>query len=147
VGAGGDGRLATPRDPAFLRWRYGAAPLLDYRAVRLDDDGRLRGLALFRSRARGALREASVADLVVAPGDVRTAARLLRAVARTGRFDHLMCTFAPGTDGARAATRSAFVRSRRGVTVVVNVLGPGPIDLDPRAAASWRFTLGDLEVF
>ncbi len=30
IGARG---ITTPRDPAYLRWRYGAAPLLDYRAV------------------------------------------------------------------------------------------------------------------
>jgi GNAT superfamily N-acetyltransferase len=144
---GADGRLATPRDVDFLRWRYGDVPLLDYRAVRLVDGGRLLGLALFRARSRGPLTEASVADVVVAPGDAGSAARLLRAVGRTGRFDHVTGSFAPGTEAARGARRSAFLHSRRGATVVVNVRRPGIPGPDPRRLDAWRFTLGDLEVF
>ncbi len=139
-------RLATPRDLAFLRWRYGSAPLLDYRAVRLVSDGRLRGLAVFRARTRGTLREATVADVVVAPGDVTSAARLLARVGRTGSFDHVACAFAKGTDAARAARRAAFLPARQGVTVVVNELRPTSAP-DPRRLESWRFALGDLEVF
>jgi GNAT superfamily N-acetyltransferase len=137
---------STPRDVGFLRWRYGAAPLLDYRAVRAATGGRLDGLALFRARMRGTLREATIADVITAPGDVRTAARLLRAVGRTGSFDHVTCSFPPATDPARAARRAAFIRARQGVTVVVNPLRDG-VDPDPRRLESWRFTLGDLEVF
>lgn len=147
AGVEASGRLSTPRDVDFLRWRYGSAPLLDYRAVRIVEEGRLRGLALFRARTRGRLTEASVADVVVGDGDVGAAVRLLRMVARTARVDHLMCSFAPRTDAARAARRSAFLRSRRGVTVVVNVLRPGVGSPDPRRLDAWRFTLGDLEVF
>jgi hypothetical protein len=146
-GQGPAGRLSTPRDVGFLRWRYGSAPLLDYRAVRLEDAGGLRGIALFRARMRGRLREASVADVVVPRGDVGTASRLLRAVARAGHVDHVTCSFASGTDGARAALRSAFVPARRGATVVVNDLRPERSEPDVRSLASWAFTLGDLEVF
>jgi GNAT superfamily N-acetyltransferase len=138
--------LETPRDLAFLRWRYGSAPLLDYRAVRLDSGGQLRGMALFRARTRGTLREATVADVLVAPGDVTSAARLLARVGRTGSFDHVACAFAKGTEIARAARRSMFLPAGRGVTVVVNELRPTSAP-DPRRPESWRFVLGDLEVF
>jgi GNAT superfamily N-acetyltransferase len=138
--------LETPRDLAFLRWRYGSAPLLDYRAVRLVDGGRLLGVAFFRARTRGILREATVADVIVAPGDVASAARLLARVGRTGSFDHVACAFAKGTDAARAARRAAFLPAGRGVTVVVNELRTTPAP-DPRRPESWRFVLGDLEVF
>ncbi|MGH2636010.1 MAG: GNAT family N-acetyltransferase [Actinomycetota bacterium] len=144
---GRDGRLSTPRDGAYLRWRYGAAPLLDYRAVRVSERGRLRGFAVFRVRTRGALIEASVADAVAEPGDVVTTAKLLRAVARASRVDHVAASFASGTDAARAARRAAFLRSRRGATVVVHVLGARSDGPDPRRLDSWNFTLGDLEVF
>jgi GNAT superfamily N-acetyltransferase len=143
----GSGRLSTPRDVGFLRWRYGSAPLLDYRAVRIVGEGRLRGIALFRARMRGRLREASVADVVVAPGDVRTAARLLREIGRASRVDHVTCSFAAGSDPARAALRSGFLPSRRVATVVVNDLRPEPGAPDPQRLETWRFTLGDLEVF
>ncbi len=139
-------RLRTPRDLTFLRWRYGAAPLLDYRVVRSTRDGRLTGLAVFRARMRGVLREASIADVLTAPGDVRTAAQLLRGVGKAGRFDHVTCSFHPGTDPANAARRAAFVRARRGVLVVSNSL-EGRSPLDPTERESWQFTLGDLEVF
>jgi GNAT superfamily N-acetyltransferase len=138
--------LETPLDLAFLRWRYGSAPLLDYRAVRLVSGGRLRGLAFFRARTRGTLREATIADVVVEPGDVASAARLLARVGRTGSFDHVACSFARGTDAARAARRAAFLPAGRGVTVVVNELRTTAAP-EPRRPESWRFVLGDLEVF
>jgi GNAT superfamily N-acetyltransferase len=139
-------RLRTPRDLQFLRWRYGSAPLLDYRAIRSVRDGHLTGLVVFRARMRGGLAEASVADVLTAPGDVRTAAGLLRRVGRSGRFDHVTCSFDADVDAGKAARRAAFVRTRRGVLVVANPL-VDPLPVDPTALASWQLTLGDLEVF
>ena len=45
------GRLATDRSPEYLRWRYGDAPMLDYRAVSVGHPPE--GIALFRVRPRG----------------------------------------------------------------------------------------------
>jgi hypothetical protein len=62
-----DGRLRTPRDLPYLRWRYGAAPLLGYRAVVEEADGELRGMAIFRVRPRGAVWESTVAEVLHVP--------------------------------------------------------------------------------
>ncbi|MGH2572280.1 MAG: GNAT family N-acetyltransferase [Actinomycetota bacterium] len=138
--------LHTPRDLAYLRWRYGDAPLLDYRAIRLEEGGSTTGLALFRVRPRGVLWETAIADLIVRPGDQRTARRLLRAVARRARVDHLTCRFPVGSTAARAARRAGFLPAPAGAPFVVNPLRDG-LRPDPIDQASWALSLGDLEVF
>jgi GNAT superfamily N-acetyltransferase len=139
-----ESRLSTPRSLEYFRWRYGAAPILDYRAIREEREGELRGLAIFRVRPRGRLWEATVAELIAPDG--RTARRLLRRVSRAGRPDHLTCSFAPGSIAARAAPRVGFVRVPGGITFVVNPLREG-IEPDPADLRSWALSLGDLEVF
>jgi hypothetical protein len=141
-----EARLHTERTLAFLRWRYGEGSGLGYRAVRIEREGALRGLALFRVRARGGLWEASVADLIVGRGDAGTAGRLLGAVRRAADVDHVACAMPAGSDGARAARRRGFLPAPGGVTLTTNVLRP-PVTPDPTDVGSWAFALGDLEVF
>jgi GNAT superfamily N-acetyltransferase len=138
--------LATPRDAAYLRWRYGRAPLLDYRAVEARSDAGLDGLSIFRVRPRGALAEATIAETIVRGGDVRSAGRLLRAAGRSARVDHLTCSFPASSTARRAARRARFIRVPGGMTLVVNTLGHH-LDPDPLDMASWALSLGDLEVF
>lgn len=137
--------LATDRDLAYLRWRYGAAPLLDYRAVTEERDGGLAGLAVFRMRPRGGLWESTLAE-VLAGGDPAVARRLLRRVARAAPADHLTLAVPPGSAAARAATRAGFLPSPVGISMVANPLRPG-LRPDPSRLGSWSLTLGDLEVF
>jgi hypothetical protein len=138
-------RFTTPRHLDYLRWRYAEAPF-DYRAVAEEQGGRPAGLAVFRLRPRGSLWEASVTDLLVPPGDRRMARRLLRRVARSGAFDHLTCSFPPGSDAGRAARGAGFLPAPWGPRLVVNPLVPasGP---DPTEMSSWGLSLGDLEIF
>jgi GNAT superfamily N-acetyltransferase len=139
-----DERLATPRDPAYLRWRYTGLPPLDYRALRESAGGRLRGLALFRVRRRGRLRDAALAELIVAPDGRATARRLLRRLGRAAAVDHITCCLPPGGTADRAARRRGFLRVPRGPTLAVKPLGdfsPAPTEL-----RSWALSLGDLEV-
>jgi GNAT superfamily N-acetyltransferase len=138
-------RLVTPRSLVYLRWRYGAAPLLGYRAVTEERDGGLAGVAIFRVRPRGRLWEATVAE-VLAGGDQAVAARLLRRVAHAAEVDHLTFHATPGTPLARAALRSGFVRSPAGITLVANPLRPD-LRPDPTRPDAWALSLGDLEVF
>jgi hypothetical protein len=140
------GRLATDKDAAFLRWRYGAAPLLGYHAVAERPAGRLEGLALFRVRARGPLWQTSIADVIVPEGDVRTARRLLRAVVSAARVDYLALRMPDGSAAARAARRSGFVPTPGGPRLIVNALSEG-LPVDPADPRSWALALGDLEVF
>lgn len=94
-------------------------------AVEEDIDG-LRGAAVYRVRPRGRLREATVVELLVYPGDRTCASRLLRRVAHGADVDHLTCSFPSGSVQARAATRAGFLPSPEGLTLVANPLG----DLD-----------------
>lgn len=142
-----DIRLHTPKDGAYLRWRYGLAPLLDYRAIRERSGDVLTGVALFRVRPRGKLWESTVSDLIVRPGDDRTARRLLARVVRASRVDHLTCHFPNGSAAARAARRAGFLRTRRGMTFVVNQIHPVRQGPDPSQMGAWALSLGDLEVF
>jgi len=139
-------RLATDDDVTYLRWRYGSVPLLDYRAVREEGPGGLRGLALFRVRPRGRLWECTVAELIVADGDKAVAGRLLHRIRRRTGVDHVAASFPARSVQATAARRRGFVRAPGGMTMVVNplrgVTRPDPLSLD-----SWAVRLGDLEVF
>ena len=140
------GRWTTPRDHAFLRWRYGSAPGFDYRVVREERDGRLRGLAVFRVRPRGSLWETTLADVIVESGDAGTAVRLLRRVIHAAHVDHVTGHFPEGSELRSAAARSGFVPTPAGVTFVVNPLRADVLP-DPTRLGSWGLSLGDVEVF
>ena len=137
--------LATPRTAGYLRWRYGAAPLLGYRAVTEERGGGLAGVALFRVRPRGRLWETTVAE-VLAGGDPATARRLLRRVAAAAPVDHLTLHAPAGTPLARAARRGGFLPSPAGILLVANPRTAG-IRPDPTRLDAWALSLGDLEVF
>jgi GNAT superfamily N-acetyltransferase len=140
------GGLATPRDADYLRWRYGAAPLLGYRAIRIDAGKRMDGVAVFRVRPRGRLVEGTLAELIVGDERASTARALVRGVRIASCADHLAATFPSGSAASNAVRRSGFVRAPGGMTLVVNTLGhdlaPDPLDL-----RAWALSIGDLEVF
>jgi GNAT superfamily N-acetyltransferase len=138
-------RLSTPRDLAYLRWRYGAAPLLGYRAVVERRGGEIAGVAVFRVRPRGRLWESTVVE-VLAGGDRAAAGRLLRRVAAAAPVDHLTMHAPAGSSAARAALRSGFLPSPAGIRLVANPLRPGLLP-DPTDLGAWALSLGDLEVF
>jgi GNAT superfamily N-acetyltransferase len=140
------GQLATPRSPDFVWWRYGRAPLLDYRAIDERRGGRVRGLVFFRVRPRRGLWETTIADVLVSAGDVRTARRLMRRAARAASTDLVTCSFPVGSAGHRAARLAGFVRVPRGILMVVRSLREDPKP-DPHELGSWALRLGDLEVF
>lgn len=126
--------IATPRDPGFLAWRYGFAPLA-YRCLPLGDrveDGAL----IVRVRRRGGATEATLCDVLV-PSPAR--ARVARALLRVPRE----------TDADYALLTRATLPRR-----ALPLPGQGPV-LTWRAVADPRvptldelaFTLGDLELF
>lgn len=139
-------RWSTRGGVAYLRWRYADAPLLDYRALRIRREGRLRGLALFRVRPRGGLWETTISELVVPRDEPMEAGLLLRGVARAATVDHIACSFPAGSFARRAARRGGFVRAPFGPTLVVNPLND-ELDPDPTGLGAWGLSLGDLEVF
>ena len=134
--------IHTPRDHAYLRWRYAEASGLGYRAVTVDGTD---GMAVFRVRPRGRLWEATVSEVFVRPGDRRAASRLLGRVAATSGADHVATSFPPGS-AAGLATRRRAVPSPKVMTLVVRPLRD-ELPVDVRSLPAWGLTLGDLEVF
>lgn len=126
--------LATRLSREFLRWRFGT-PLLGYRAIAAPG-GVGDGLAIFRIRQRGTAREAALVSLLAPAGDRRTAAALVRAVARTADADYVLAL------GGRRWWPGGLVRLPR----------VGPIFTCRTVAAPsipdrWDLTLGDIELF
>lgn len=146
AGVGADRtRLRTRTSPEFLRWRYGAPPGLDYRAVVVEGAGGLRGLGLGRLRWRGGLREFTLGEIIVRPGDTPAARAVLRRAAHAG-VDHVATHLTPGSVLPAAGRRSGYLTiPGRGLVLVVNPRRKLPVPvLDPTA---WALSLGDLELF
>ena len=137
--------FSTPRSVDYLRWRYGQAPLLGYHAVTEERGGEMIGLALFRLRAQGSLWGLSIGDVVVRPGDVGTARRLLGAARRAADVAYVAMSFPSGSSAARAR-RATTLKAPRGMAFVVNPLEPD-LRPDPRVLSSWALSTGDVEVF
>ena len=138
-------RLATPYTPEYLAWRYANAPL-GYRAIVARDAGRIQGIAIFRVRPRGILWEATIAEILVRPGDRAAASALFDRVAASAPVDHLTCHFSPGSTQLSAARRRRFIRSPKGdLILTVNPLHEG-LDL-VSDLGSWAVSAGTLEVF
>jgi GNAT superfamily N-acetyltransferase len=129
--------LHTHRTPAYLRWRYGFAPLA-YRAISLTGDVR-EGVAVFRLRRRGAALECALCDVLVPAEHPGAHRALARSVARQCGADYVVRI------GGSAVDRSGFVR----------VPGPGPmltwypLAADPPGGRidDWALALGDVELF
>jgi GNAT superfamily N-acetyltransferase len=132
-------RLTTELSLEYLRWRYASAPF-DYRAVRLDLRGTLKGLGVFRVRRRGRLLESTVTE-IIAPGDDRNEHRLLREVVRAADTDYVVYRSQSG----RHAGWWVSLRAQGGISLMVNRLRS--VSPDPVNPRSWALSLGDLEVF
>ncbi|HSA49998.1 MAG TPA: hypothetical protein VLH10_07785, partial [Yinghuangia sp.] len=140
-------RLRTPLTEAYLRWRYEAAPGLDYRVIAAYRQGTLDGVAFGRPRMRGPLAEFTLSQLLIRPGDRMTARRLLSAAGLSG-CDHVATHLTPGSDASRAARYAGYATPpRTGMLMVARPLRPLPAGLDPLTLNSWHLALGDLEVF
>jgi hypothetical protein len=140
-------RLRTRPTEAYLRWRYGAAPGLDYRVIAAYRRGVLDGVAFGRPRMRGPLQEFTLSQLLIRPGDRMTARRLLSAAGLSG-CDHVATHLTPGSDASRAARYAGYATPpRTGMLMVARPLRALPPGLDLHTLNSWHLALGDLEVF
>jgi GNAT superfamily N-acetyltransferase len=140
-------RISTDRDLQYLRWRYGSSAPFKYHVVTEGgSSGELAGMAIFRLRRRGRLREAAVTEVIVRPSSDGVGRHLLHEVIRRTPADHLVCSFARSTPGDRAASSTAALRIPIRRSLAVNRLN---LDLepDPTDRESWALTLGDLEIF
>jgi GNAT superfamily N-acetyltransferase len=132
------GGLRTHRSVEHLLWRYGFSPLR-YRALALDDDP-AQGLAVFRTRRRGASIETALCEVTVPDGDRRAARELERIVAHHSGGDHVIRL------GGPAADRAGYVRLPRQGPLLVwrDVTGGGRT---APGVGRWDLTLGDIELF
>lgn len=137
-------RFRTARSPEYLSWRY-APPDLDYRAVVVEHGGRMTGLGLGRLRRRGPLTELTLGEVLVRPGDSRSARRVLAGAARSGA-DLVTAHLSDGSPQRASGLWAGYLPvPGRGLTLTVNRRRPLPVD--PTRLDAWDLQLGDLELF
>ncbi len=134
------GPLATARTAAYLRWRYGEAPVPYH--VHAEDEG----LVVYRLRSRGPLVEAVVVETFSRPGKegLRRAARVLREAMAAAGADHAVAHFGTGQEALGHAARFLPMPGQGMAFVARRLSDRAP---DPTAASSWALTMGDLELF
>jgi len=158
-----DPRLRTAATADFLRWRYADPPGLDYRAA-WAGSGEAAAALVLRLRRRRGLREAAVAEVLVAgEAGVATAAGLLRGLRASSRADHAVAVASPGSDEHAALRRAGFLPlPGAGPRLFVRPLDPeaeppnpelpnpeppNPEPPNPLQPESWRFAAGSFELF
>lgn len=138
-----DMRLTTRRDVEYLRWRYVAAPGLDFRFAVSSRGDPCGGYAVYRVHERLGRRTAIVLE-TVGPQDVRFQRCLLSDVAKESGADVVSLSALERAPTVDAARRSGFLKVRRGMFLAVRV----PDDGSPgRSFDDWCLSLGDLESF
>jgi hypothetical protein len=133
------GGMRTRRSGAYLRWRYGFAPL-HYRAVALGDDP-ARGLAIFRVRRRGPATEAACCEVLVPNGDRAARRALERGVLRSTAADYVLRLGGPQFD------RGGYVRlPGQGPTLTWREVATPGAGSDMPPLDAWDLQLGDIEL-
>lgn len=149
VDATRDGRLTTPRGPEYLRWRYADVPGFAYRAG-WAFDGRDGAALVWRLVERWGLCELRLCEVLLTPGPGgrRLAREALRRLPDTCGADYVSAMAPAGTAEWRALVRSGFLPVPRvGPSVTVRPLAPLGRGPDPLLRRSWRWSIGDLELF
>ncbi len=128
--------LRTPRNEAYLRWRFGSHPTARYFRVDSADS-----TAVVRPNVRKGRRELIVADVY---GPRPRAA--LREVGRKSRSGYIAAWFSPGSPERAAAIRSGLVPVP-GVTALTLMARPlRDLGIDVTSMASWDLAISDLEL-
>ncbi len=137
--------IRTARSVAFLRWRYASAPSLHYGAHWVGD-GDLQAAAIYRVTRRRGLRELVLCELFF--DDDRAGRRVLREILGSVPADYAVAHCAWAAPHRRLLLALGFLPAPRlGPHLTVRPLAAIEAGSDPKAAASWRLSLGDLEVF
>jgi hypothetical protein len=126
--------VRTDRTAAYLRWRYGAGPVV-YRAM-LSGPTVRDGVVFFRLRRRGPATEVVIADVLIPGADPRVASRL--------------CRLAVDSSSADYALGIGLARPRRWIPIPT----AGPLLTwralardDSPPARRWDLSAGDIELF
>lgn len=139
--------LRTPRTLAYLDWRYGQHPTVQYGVyAETTTANQLVGFAILRPNVRYGWQEIVLTELCLAEPDGATGRRLLRNLTRQLRGDYVIAHFAEATAERQLLRQSGFLRlPRQQMTFTVRPLQPGLEWLSQ--PAQWDLTLGDLEIF
>ena len=132
-------RMCTVKDLSYLRWRYGSFD--EYRAIAIDSSFAGRGMVIFRVRRQGRFWVSDVCELLVEPGDRRTARHLVHLVRDAAPTDFINCGFS----SRRSAALLGFLQIR-GVTVLMALPLRKNLTPDPARRSSWALARGDLEL-
>ena len=128
--------LRTPRNEAYLRWRFGSHPTARYFRVDSGDS-----TAVVRPNIRKGRRELIVADVY---GPSPRAA--LRQTGRRSRAAYLAAWFSPGSPERAAAIRSGLVPVP-GVSALTLMARPlRDLGIDVTSMPSWDLAISDLEL-
>lgn len=141
--------LRTPREWAYLEWRYGQHPNVNYGVYpffEVDNANKLAGFAILRPNRRYGWQEIVLAELFLARPDLQLGKRLIRTLSRQLRGDYLVAHFAVDSLERLILRSSNFLPvPRQGITFATRPLQPARQNLVHPSA--WDLTLGDLEIF
>ena len=126
--------VVTRRTPAYLRWRYGFAPL-GYRAM-LVGSSVDEGLLLFRLRGRGQATELVVGDLLLPDASPTAARTVVRDALRSSGADYALGLRTTPASGLLPLPGQGPMLTWRGLTAE---------SMPP--LGDWRLSLGDIELF
>ncbi len=139
--------LTTSRSCAFFRWRYAEHPYVSYYVESLEQEGRLKGVLIWRTNARFGLREVALCDLLLAERDSAVVAALVAGVRNRLRADYLIAHFGAGSSHRELLRGCGFFTfPGQGMEFTVRTLRGG-MTLDPLKLDNWSLCLGDLEIF
>jgi hypothetical protein len=131
-------RLTVPKDPDYLRWRYGHLDEYHALAGREDRGG---GLVIFRTRRHGPFWVSHLCELLLEHRDPRSLRHLIGLVRRAAPVDLLSANF----PSRRQAALCGFAPLRRGTLLTVHPLRENLLP-DPTRIDSWALSVGDLEL-
>lgn len=128
--------LRTPRDEAYLRWRFEGHPTARYAAVRTGG-----AMAVARANLRSGRRELILSD-VLGPTD----SKLFREVARRSRARYVATWFSPPAPERRVARRALYapIPGLRTLTLMARPLTSLPVDV--HHLGQWDLAVSDLEL-
>ncbi|CAN5847533.1 hypothetical protein BH23GEM7_BH23GEM7_07980 [soil metagenome] len=144
----GKGKLRTPRTREYLQWRYRDIPGGIYDAA-WDFDGSAGALAIFRRKNRKGFSELRFCEILVGPGSgsARRARALLRGLMPDAGVDYVSAMAGSAREQRLLLSAGFLPAPRLGPILTVRPLNALPDGVDPLDRSSWRFSLGDLELF
>lgn len=139
--------LRTPRNRAYLDWRYGRHPQADYRVQAIHENGRLTAFVVVRPNRRFGLGELVLVDMWAHDAHRRHLVNCLRALKQACGADYMIAHARPGSV-EHAALRSALFLPAPGQGMSLHARAVGPaLPAGTERLDGWDLSLGDLELF